>query len=192
MKHDGRQEDVFIAVDVETAGPSPSEYSLLSLGACLVSDPEQHFYVELQPVTPAMLPEALAIHGLSLERLRDYGLPPADAMREFERWVQSVTPVGTSPVFVALNAPFDWMFVNDYFHRYLRRNPFGYAALDMKAFFMGMAGVPWARANLRTMTEMYGEQETLTHNALDDARDEAILFRKMLGEKVEGRKQKAE
>ena len=27
------------------------------------------------------------------------------------------------------------MFVNDYFHRFLGRNPFGHAALDLKAFF---------------------------------------------------------
>lgn len=177
-----RPEDVFIAVDIETAGPNPGRYSLLAIGACVVNDPDRTFYIELQPTTPDMLPEAFAVHGLSIERLRDYGLPPADAMRQFEEWVLSVTRDGGAPVFVALNAPFDWMFVNDYFHRYRGRNPFGYAALDMKAFFMGMAGVPWSRANLRGMGEWYGEHDSLAHNALQDAQDEAVLFKKMLAD----------
>jgi len=29
-----------ISVDIEAAGPSPSDYAMLSLGACLVDDPE--------------------------------------------------------------------------------------------------------------------------------------------------------
>ena len=54
-------DEAYISVDVETAGPSPSQYSLLSIGACLVSRPEKSFYIELQPVNDKMLPEALAI-----------------------------------------------------------------------------------------------------------------------------------
>ena len=42
-------EEAFVSVDVETAGPNPAQYALLSLGACLVSDPERGFYVELKP-----------------------------------------------------------------------------------------------------------------------------------------------
>ncbi len=172
--------EIFIAVDVEAAGPSPGKYSLLSLGACLVADPERHFYIELQPTTPEMDPETYAIHGLSLDRLNEYGLPPKDAMTQFEAWIHSVTPPEKNPIFVALNAPFDWMFVNDYFHRFLGRNPFGYAALDMKALFMGLTRLPWSQTNLRTMSEYYGEQHELTHHALRDAQDEALLFQKML------------
>ncbi len=40
-------------------------------------------------------------------------------------------------MFVALNAPFDWMFVADAFWRYLGRNPFGPSALDIKALYLG-------------------------------------------------------
>jgi hypothetical protein len=41
------------------------------------------------------------------------------------------------------------MFVNSYFHRFLGRNPFGHAALDMKAFFMGLTGVKWSETALQ-------------------------------------------
>ena len=53
--------EAHISVDVETAGPNPSQYSLLSIGACMVCDPQRTFYVELQPVNDNFLPSALTI-----------------------------------------------------------------------------------------------------------------------------------
>ena len=74
------------------------------------------------------------------------------------------------------------MFVNDYFHRYLGQNPFGHSALDMKAFFMGLRGVAWSETGFENVTNYYKINHPLTHNALQDARDQAELFRKMLEE----------
>ncbi len=172
----------YISVDVETAGPSPGLYSLLSIGACLVQEPAQGFYVELQPVNERSTPESLAIHGLDLQKLAGQGLPPAEAMLRFAGWLEEVVRPDLKPIFVALNAPFDWMFVNDYFHRYLGHNPFGHAALDMKAFFMGLAAVSWRESTLRRMGARYGMKQPLAHHALQDARDQADIFRRMLAE----------
>jgi ribonuclease T len=169
----------FVSVDVETGGPSPSEYPLLSIGACLVEEPDRGFYVELQPVPVRAAPEALAVSGLSLQCLAENGLPPLAAMEKFERWLETVIPVGQRPVFVAYNAAFDWMFVCDYFHRYLGRNPFGHAAVDVKSLFMGVAKVPWPETSIPHAARRYGITETLTHNALEDAVYQAALFRKM-------------
>lgn len=174
--------ETFVSVDVETAGPNPSQYALLSIGACLVYAPDQTFYVELQPDRPAAQPEALAISGLALAELAERGLPPAQALAQFEAWTLAHTPPGGRPVFVAFNAAFDWMFVADYFHRYLGRNPFGHSALDLKAFYMSLTGARWAETSLRHVAARYGLPETLAHHALSDARDQAALFREMLGE----------
>jgi ribonuclease T len=125
-------EETFISVDVETAGPIPGQYALLSIGACLVGETSSSFYIELHPDHITVIDEALAISGLSLENLKKTGTPPKEAMQVFANWVSGVTPEGQRPVFVALNAPFDWMFINDYFHRYLGFNPFGHSALDIK------------------------------------------------------------
>ena len=174
--------EFYISVDVETAGPNPAGYSLLSIGACTVLDPIEKFYVEMQPVHEAFLPEALQISGLSMDELREHGIPPQQAMQRFADWVEQVTPENSKPVFVAFNAPFDWMFVNDYFHRYLGHNPFGHSALDIKAFYMGMTGTAWAETGFAKVTEYFGIQHPLTHKALQDAIDQAELFRKMLEE----------
>lgn len=39
--------DAYFSVDVETAGPVPGLYSMLSFGACVVGEPESSFYAEL-------------------------------------------------------------------------------------------------------------------------------------------------
>lgn len=180
---EAKHKDAYISVDVETSGPNPGSYSLLSIGACLVSDPAQGFYVEMQPVTGASISESLQISGLDVDALKSRGLHPVDAMKSFADWVAHVTPADDQPVFVALNAPFDWMFVADYFHRFLGRNPFGHKALDMKAFFMGMHGIEWGGTGFEDITHHYQIELSLPHHALQDARAQAELFRKMLDER---------
>ncbi len=174
--------EAYVSVDVETAGPYPSRYSLLTIGACLVADLDHQFYVEVQPVNMEATADALAISGLSLEELARHGLPPAEAMARFESWLAAEVPPGQQPIFVAFNAPFDWMFVNDYFHRYLGRNPFGHTALDLKAFYMGLSGTEWAKTSMRHVSARYLGCRQLTHHALQDAVDQAELFREMLAE----------
>ena len=172
--------EIFISVDVETAGPNPAAYAMLSIGACLVNDPEVSFYVELQPDKDNILPSALAVSGLSMKNLAQSGVPPQKAMQDFADWVAQIVPQESSPVFVAFNAVFDWMFVDDYFHRYLGENPFGYAALDIKAYYMGLTGVKWGETKQRIISKKLGLDKQLTHNALRDAQDQAALFVRLL------------
>ncbi|MEA3398050.1 MAG: 3'-5' exonuclease [Chloroflexota bacterium] len=185
--------EAYVSVDVETSGPNPGTYSMLSIGACLVSDPQRGFYVELQPLNSNAIPGALAISDLSMEALAEHGLPPARALARFEAWLEAEIPSDQRPVFVALNAPFDWMFVNDYFHRFLERNPFGHSALDIKAFYMGLTGIRWARTSMKYLARRYLAGRKLTHNALRDAQDQAELFAKILAEaEAQSRKLKVE
>jgi ribonuclease T len=177
-----KSQEAFVSVDVETAGPNPSQYALLSIGACLVSDPERGFYVELKPTSLNTTTEASATHKLSLEQLMETGLPPAEAMSRFETWLKDEVPTGCKPIFVAFNAPFDWMFVNDYFHRYLGRNPFGHTALDIKAFYMGLTRVSWAGTAMKHVGSRFIENFNMSHHALQDARDQAELFQAMVRE----------
>jgi DNA polymerase III epsilon subunit-like protein len=174
--------DVYFSIDIETSGPNPGLYSLLTVGACLVDDPHRALYLEVQPVTDVATPAALAITGLTLEELRGRGLPPERAMAAFAAWVEEQVPEGGRAIFVSFNAPFDWMFVCDYFHRYLGRNPFGHSAIDIKAVYMGLTGAPWTETSFRFVATRYGRAEELTHHALADARDQAALFRSMLEE----------
>lgn len=172
--------ETYISVDVETAGPNPGLYSLLAIGACVIAAPQDTFYVELKPLNDEILPGAQAVHGLSLEVLKERGLTPEEALARFESWLEQVVPENSRPVFVAFNAPFDWMFVCDYFHRFLGRNPFGHAALDIKAYAMGLRGTSWEETSMAHLSKRYLEDRPLSHHALQDAIDQAEIFRKIL------------
>jgi DNA polymerase III epsilon subunit-like protein len=177
-----RAKEAYIVIDIEASGPNPSHYAMLSIGACTMAEPRHTFYVELQPDKDAFTEGAMAVSGLSMEALAAEGLPPARAMQEFASWLEDVVPEGVQPVFVAFNAPFDWMFVNDYFHRYLGHNPFGHAALDIKAYYMGLHGVAWGETSLREVSHRHAGQRELTHHALSDAIDTAEILEAMLAE----------
>lgn len=174
--------DSIISVDVETAGPNPGQYALLSIGACTLTDPRQTFYVEIQPSSQNFIPEAIAVHGLSLETMAMNGLPPSKAMQGFADWLEEVVPAEGQPLFLAFNAPFDWMFVCDYFHRYLGRNPFGHTAIDIKAYIMGKTGLPWEETSWRSISRRYLGDRQLAHHALQDAIDQAEIFEKIFSE----------
>lgn len=109
--------EVYIFVDVESAGPIPGEYSMLALGACVVGRPKQGFYVELRPINDAFVEEALRVGGFSMDAPRLHGSDPATAMRDLKEWVQDIAG-GARIVFVGFNASFDWSFVNWYFHKF--------------------------------------------------------------------------
>ena len=178
-----QKREIFLSVDVETSGPIPGEYSMLTIGACNVDNPDQVFSCELKPISLNADPKALAVTGLSLERLLVDGLPPGIAMEQFQKWVVETSGNDGTPVFVGLNAPFDWSFVNYYFHKYLETNPFGFTAIDMKAYFMGAVGCSWQETKSSKMTAALKTLSEPNHNALDDARFQAELFALMLAGK---------
>jgi DNA polymerase III epsilon subunit-like protein len=175
--------EAYICVDVETAGPIPGDYSLLSIGACTIFKPESTFYIELKPINENVIAESINVHKLSMQHLILEGIAPKEALQRFEEWLKSVTTLEQQPIFVAFNAAFDWMFVNYYFFHFLGRNPFGHAALDIKALYMGQAGVPWSQTSWRYINPEYTEKPQLSHHALQDALDQAELFKKILIEK---------
>ncbi|HWT92547.1 MAG TPA: hypothetical protein VN238_06095, partial [Solirubrobacteraceae bacterium] len=73
--------DVYLSADVETDGPIPGRFSMLSFGLCVAgrgdgetferADPEARtFYRELAPLPDAGCdPEALAVSGLDRDAL---------------------------------------------------------------------------------------------------------------------------
>jgi hypothetical protein len=73
------------------------------------------------------------------------------------------------------------MFVADAFWRYLGRNPFGISALDLKSLYMGTHGVAsWEETRKVHIERQLGVRFEQTHNALEDARDQARLAQALL------------
>lgn len=171
--------ETYISVDIEASGPIPGRFSLLSIGACVVSQTSQTFYAELKPLNTNYIQQAMAVNGLSLEQLKAKGEAPASAMVRFSQWIKTVTRE-TRPVFVAFNAVFDWSFTHWYFIKFLGRDPFGISGLDIKAYFMGKHQLSWQETIKKKVRSLYPPKTSHTHNALDDAQEQAEIFAKML------------
>ena len=174
------KQEFFIVVDIESAGPSPHAYAMLSLGASTITNPKLTFYIELIPDHPDFTEEAMQVNNLTMEDLAHSGTLPEQGMQQFADWVTQVTPPGSDPVFVAFNAPYDWMFVNHYLHKYLGYNLFGHKALDIKALFMGVHNTSFADTSHHQIAKHYNMVSTLSHHALEDAVQEADLLKRLL------------
>jgi len=172
-----KKREIFISVDIETSGPIVGEHSMLTVGACLAHRPEISFSVMLKPTSGKSVAKALEVTGLTLAQAEKDGLAPNEAMSSFAAWVAENAPEDSMPVFVGLNAPFDWGFVNYYFLKYLGANPFGFTALDIKALFMGVTGCSWYDTRSSAIDKVVNPSQKGDHDALHDARYQAELFR---------------
>ena len=77
-----------IVVDVESDGPVPPIYSMVSFGAVVVEPTlSRTFRAEVRPISERWLPEALAISGVTRERHLGFE-EPGPVMERFERWIQ--------------------------------------------------------------------------------------------------------
>uniref|UniRef100_A6W317 Exonuclease RNase T and DNA polymerase III n=1 Tax=Marinomonas sp. (strain MWYL1) TaxID=400668 RepID=A6W317_MARMS len=171
---DGKE--IFISVDIEASGPIPGKYSMLSIGACVTSDPLIQFTCYLKPISDEYIPAALEVTGLSLEQLNRDGLEPIEAMTQFKTWVESLIEKDENVVLVGFNASFDWSFINYYFHYFLGENPFGIAALDIKSMYFGASDSSWRSTRSSEIEKVVKPESAGDHDALHDAIYQAELF----------------
>lgn len=182
-----RTEVDYFSVDVETSGQIPGIHNLLSIGVTHVRRKEgkhqlfDDFYCELKPVFDGFDPAAARIHGLDADRLRAEGLSPEDAMRQFSEWVLARKKGKKDrPVFVAHNAPFDWMHCAYYFEYTGVKNIFGHSAIDTKALAMGRLNISWVETSLKSVAaklpNVPPRDISTLHHAGHDARYQALVF----------------
>jgi hypothetical protein len=184
-------EDIYFSADVETDGPIPGPFSLLSFALVYAgrfdgesfSPPahyRQSFYRELKPISTEFEPEALRVNGLDRERLYLNGRDPTDAMSEASQWVREVAGIGR-PVLVAYPLSFDWSWLYWYFVRFSRDgSPFSHSScFDIKTAYAVKARLPIAQAGRSTINTQLRSTHTHSHNALDDAIEQAEVFAKV-------------
>ena len=181
--------DCYISADIEADGPVPGTdaNSMLALGLCVaarfdghtfaVEDPDaQTYYAELRPISPFFEPEALAVSGLDRDHLLAEGRDPAEVMPDVAAWVRKVA-AGDRPVMVGWPAPFDFSWLHWYFIRFAGTDPFSYqGGLDIKGLFALKARLPIAEAHKDRIPAHLRSRRPHTHNALDDAKEQADLF----------------
>ncbi len=174
----GKETEVYFSVDIEAAGKIPGVYSMLSIGAAVVGDTSKNFYAELKPINSNYDQASLDVCGLSMETLAATGKDPEEVMYAFSKWVKE-TSAGAVPVFVSFGS-FDWMFTKWYLERYGYGSLFGVNGIDIKSYAMGMLNTGWAGTTKSRLPADLMPGTKHTHNALDDAKEQAELFYNLL------------
>lgn len=164
----------YIMVDIESDGPIPGPYSMVSFGAVVVKEGlKDTFYGELKPISDKWDPVALSISGISREKHLTFE-DPTVVMARFAAWIKQVSV--DRPQFIADNNGFDWQFINWYFHSFHGSNPFGFSSRNLGDIWKGMKGDMFTSFKHLRMTKH-------THHPVDDAKGnaEALLAMKDMG-----------
>lgn len=180
--------DAYFSADVETDGPIPGPFSMLSFALVYAGTfdgkhfhrPENYqrsFYRELRPISDNFQPEALRVNGLDRKKLCLEGTEPGTAMKEASQWI-SETAASAQPVLVAYPLSFDWSWLYWYFVRFSGDgSPFHHSrCFDIKTAFAVKAGIPISEAGRQRMLGSLRPAREHTHRALDDAVEQAQIF----------------
>lgn len=160
----------YIAVDVESDGPCPGLYSMVSFGAVVVRPGlKDTFKGEVTPITDDWIPEALVVSGVTRAQHENFPAPGM-VMIAFKEWLGKVS-IGR-PRFITDNLAFDWQWINWYFHRYCGMNPFGFSGSRIGDLYAGM---------MRNVFSNWRELRIIkhTHDPVEDAAGVAEVLLKM-------------
>jgi DNA polymerase III alpha subunit (gram-positive type) len=182
---DGMRE-IYISIDVETDGPIPGPYSMLSIAAAAYTAEKElisTFTANLETL-PGAVPhpstaEWWASQPEAWKACRKDTEPPAQAMSRFLDWIKGLPG---SPVFVAYPAGFDFLFVYWYLMRFVGESPFSHSALDIRSFAMALLKADYWDSGKQNMPKHWFDELPHTHVALDDAIEQGALFCNMLKE----------
>ncbi|MER9341912.1 3'-5' exoribonuclease [Mesorhizobium sp. M0601] len=183
-----RRTDVYFSADVETDGPIPGPFSMLSFAIVYAGrydgerferpvSYDQVFYRELSPISDEFQIEALKINGLDRNRLVIDGDDPVRAMSDAFIWIKSISE-DAYPVLVAYPLSFDWNWLYWYFMKYSNRgSPFDYSrCFDIKTAFAVKSATPIAEAGRSHLPINLASSKKHTHHAIDDAIEQAEIF----------------
>lgn len=183
-----RASDMYFSADVETDGPIPGPYSILSFAIVYAGSfdginfkrPESYervFYRELKPISNAFQKEALDVNGLDRNRLCVEGVDPQQAMTDAFHWINA-NAAGAKPVLVAYPLSFDWTWLYWYFVQFCKAgSPFDYSrCFDIKTAVAVKAGIPISEAGRSKLDSTLSSHRQHTHHAVDDAIEQAEIF----------------
>lgn len=161
----------WIMVDVESDGPAPGLFSMVSLGAVMVDRDgcKNRFFGQLRPISDRWVPQALAVSGYTREETLKFP-DPAQTMSCFKDWLASITG---KPVFISDNNGFDWQFINWYFHNFCSANPFGFSSTNLGSLYKGCVKSFFLNFKHLRSTKH-------THHPVDDALGNAQAFLKII------------
>lgn len=168
-------------LDVESDGPHPLDFNMISFALVSLTDPAKGFSALLQPIheNDGGWKAARDVSGISWERQRAEGRPTREVMDEVQTWAVEIAQRDRITIW-SDNPAYDWQFWNAYTHHFTGRNVAGFSARRIGDLDAGRRGAP-----LTTNGWKKWRRTEHTHDPLDDARGNAEALRTIL-EAMEG------
>ena len=190
--------EIYVSIDVETDGPIPGAYSMLSFGAAAFDveadsprDPLGTFSANLEQLEGAASSSTTmtwwASQPSAWAACRREPQAPEEVMPEFVNWFRQLP---TTPVLVGHPVTFDFMFVYWYIVRFGGLGdgepaPCGFQGLDIKTLAWTQLGGGFKDAGKSKMPNRWFEgSPEHTHEALTDAIAQGVLFVNMIKERA--------
>jgi hypothetical protein len=164
-----------IVIDVESDGPCPGTYSMISIGC--VSWNGDTFYEEFAPISLMWEPEALAISNISRDTHCTYPEPQVSTKRLLAWLMTQEEKVGKRLTMWSDNPAFDWQWVNYYLHTYTDKNPLGFSARRIGDFYAGLKNDVYSANKWKKL-----RKTKHTHHPVDDAKGNMEALKQILRE----------
>lgn len=176
-----QMQEIYVSIDVESDGPIPGKYSMLSLGAAAFE--ESGKLIDTFSVNLETLPDAIQDPGTmewwakqkdAWDAHRKNTVAPEKGMRSFLDWTSNLKG---NPVCVAYPAGFDFLFTYWYLINFTGTSPFSFSCLDIKTLAMAALKCNYKKASKRNMPKRwFAENVSHTHVAEEDAIEQGFLF----------------
>lgn len=186
-------DELYISVDIETNGPYPLDYSMLSFGAAaflkdgtLVGTFERNLKELQNAGRDKTTMDWWATQPEAWESCRKNLVEPKDAMLDFTKWVEDLEKqTNTKAVFVAYPVGFDFTFIYTYLVKFVGYSIFSFSSLDIKSYAMAILKTPFRKTTKRNFPKKWRSKKRHNHIALDDALGQGELFINILKGKNE-------
>jgi hypothetical protein len=182
---------LYLSIDVETDGPVPGIYSMLSIGMAGFTTDNQVVWereINLLPLENARVDQKTLEWWKKDEQKEAWNhlmtnrKKPEEAMVNLSEEIRELRT--QYRVFtIAWPACFDWMFLHWYMHKFVGDNPLGRRAKCADTYAWAISRTIHPNISIGPLLEEWEDNRfTHTHKALDDAKEQGAKFVNMLKE----------
>jgi len=183
--------ELYVSIDVETDGPIPGEYSMLSIGSAIfdsLGNIVGKFERNLKELPNATQDKETmdwwATEPKAWKYCRKNPIDADKVMRSYLRHLLGIKKTHRKDL-VCIGYPitFDFMFVYWYLIRFTGKSPFSFSGIDIKTIAMAVMKSSYKNASKKHMpTHWFTNVTNHSHTPLDDAIEQGYLFCNILKE----------
>lgn len=181
--------EIYVSTDIEANGPIPGPNSMLSFGSVALDLSESDNPIIVSEFTRNTIeienssPDPLTMSEFWDKNPKAWAACHEDrvaaevAMQEYVTWLKSLPG---KPVFVGYPGSYDFMWIYWYLIKFTGESPFKFQALDAKTYACAVLRIPFKQVGKNSMPKSWFDKTLKhTHRAIDDAREQGMMFAKM-------------